>query len=216
MTNLQRRLLLVEDEMLMSALLADSLKNANFAVETAADAAAARKAIKTFDPDIMLIDIFLGSGPNGIQLANAVSQTNPEIGLLILTKYQDSLSSAHDLGQLPENCGFLRKDMVSDTSYLVSAIEAVLSDRAAEVRQDMAIGKGVADLNEKQTQVLRLLAEGFTNAEIASRTELSVKSVERYLAQIFDHLEIRGEDGVNQRVEAARRYYLAAGIPERS
>jgi len=216
MTNLQRRLLLVEDEMLMSALLADSLKNANFAVETAADAAAARKAIKTFDPDIMLIDIFLGSGPNGIQLANAVSQTNPEIGLLILTKYQDSLSSANDLGQLPENCGFLRKDMVSDTSYLVSAIEAVLSDRAAEVRQDMAIGKGVADLNEKQTQVLRLLAEGFTNAEIASRTELSVKSVERYLAQIFDHLEIRGEDGVNQRVEAARRYYLAAGIPERS
>jgi len=216
MTNLQRRLLLVEDEMLMSALLADSLKNANFAVETAADAAAARKAIKTFDPDIMLIDIFLGSGPNGIQLANAVSQTNPEIGLLILTKYQDSLSSANDLGQLPENCGFLRKDMVSDTSYLVNAIEAVLSDRAAEVRQDMAIGKGVADLNEKQTQVLRLLAEGFTNAEIASRTELSVKSVERYLAQIFDHLEIRGEDGVNQRVEAARRYYLAAGIPERS
>jgi DNA-binding NarL/FixJ family response regulator len=216
MTNLQRRLLLVEDEMLMSALLADSLKNANFAVETAADAAAARKAIKTFDPDIMLIDIFLGSGPNGIQLANAVSQTNPEIGLLILTKYQDSLSSANDLGQLPENCGFLRKDMVSDTSYLVSAIEAVLSDRAAEVRQDMAIGKSVADLNEKQTQILRLLAEGFTNAEIASRTELSVKSVERYLAQIFDHLEIRGEDGVNQRVEAARRYYLAAGIPERS
>ena len=101
MTNLQRRLLLVEDEMLMSALLADSLKNANFAVETAADAAAARKAIKTFDPDIMLIDIFLGSGPNGIQLANAVSQTNPEIGLLILTKYQDSLSSANDLGSFP-------------------------------------------------------------------------------------------------------------------
>jgi DNA-binding NtrC family response regulator len=129
MTNLQRRLLLVEDEMLMSALLADSLKNANFAVETAADAAAARKAIKTFDPDIMLIDIFLGSGPNGIQLANAVSKTNPEIGLLILTKYQDSLSSANDLGQLPENCGFLRKDMVSDTSYLVNAMRCSLIGR---------------------------------------------------------------------------------------
>lgn len=202
--------------MLMASLLADSLKNANFAVETAPDAATARKAIKTFDPDIMLIDIFLGAGPNGIQLANVVSQTNPEIGLLILTKYQDSLSAANDLGQLPENCGFLRKDMVSDTSYLVSAIEAVLSDHASEVRQDMAIGKSVADLNEKQTQVLRLLAEGFTNAEIASRTELSVKSVERYLAQTFDLLDIHGEDGVNQRVEAARRYYLAAGIPERS
>lgn len=211
-----RRLLLVEDEMLMSSLLADSLTNSGFLVEAVPDAATARKAIKTFDPDIMLIDVFLGAGPNGIQLANAVSISNPEIGLLILTKYQDSLSAANDLGQLPENCGFLRKDLVSDAAYLLEAIEAVLSDHASEVRQDKAIGKSVADLNEKQTQVIRLLAEGFTNAEIASRSELSVKSVERYLAQVFDILEIKGEDGVNQRVEAARRYYLASGIPERS
>lgn len=215
MSTLQRRLLLVEDEALMSALLASSLRGAGFEVASASNAADARKAVETFDPDIMLIDIFLGSGPSGIQLANAVSQTHPEVGLLLLTKFKDSLSSMHDLGELPPNCGFLRKDLVADTEHLIAAIEAVLGDRADEARQEMAVNGGVGDLNKKQQQVLRLLAEGLTNSEIANRTDLSVKSVERYLAQIFDELGISAENGVNQRVEAARRYYLTAGIPER-
>lgn len=199
----------------MSALLASSLKNAGFEVASASNAADARKTVETFDPDIMLIDIFLGSGPSGIQLANAVNQSHPEIGLLLLTKFKDSLSSMHDLGEIPPNCGFLRKDLVADTDHLISAIEAVLGDRADEARQEMAVHGGVGDLNKKQQQVLRLLAEGLTNSEIANRTDLSVKSVERYLAQIFDELGISSENGVNQRVEAARRYYLTAGIPER-
>jgi DNA-binding NarL/FixJ family response regulator len=215
MSNLQRRLLLVEDEALMSALLTASMTNAGFEVRSAANAAEARKVANEFDPDIMLIDIFLGPGPNGIQLANVMSQTHPEIGLLLLTKFKDSLSSMHDLGELPPNTGFLRKDLVADTSHLLAAIESVLSNRADEVREEVAATGGIGDLNQKQLQVLRLLAEGLTNAEIANRSELSVKSVERYLAQIFDALGISSDNGVNQRVEAARRYYLTAGIPER-
>lgn len=215
MTDIQRRLLLVEDEALMSALLTSSLKAAGFDVMSAIDAASARKAVESFDPDIMLIDVFLGSGPSGIQLANAVAKTNPGIGLLLLTKFKDSLSSAQDLGELPPNTGFLRKDLVVDTDHLLAAIESVLADRAQEARQELPLSGGVGDLNTKQHQVLRLLAEGLTNAEIANRTELSVKSVERYLAQIFEMLGIKAENGVNQRVEAARRYYLTAGIPER-
>jgi DNA-binding NarL/FixJ family response regulator len=121
----------------------------------------------------------------------------------------------HDLGELPANTGFLRKDLVADTDHLLDAIEAVLADRASEIRQDFPAEAGVGDLNKKQLQVLRLLAEGLTNSEIANRSELSVKSVERYLAQIFDVLGISSDNGVNQRVEAARRYYLTAGIPER-
>jgi DNA-binding NarL/FixJ family response regulator len=215
MSEIQRRLLLVEDEALMSALLASSLKTAGFEVMQVSNAAEARKAIEGFDPDIMLIDVFLGAGPSGIQLANAVAKTNPGIGLMLLTKFKDSLSSAQDLGELPPNTGFLRKDLVVDTEHLITAIEAVLSDRSTEARQELPLSGGVGDLNQKQHQVLRLLAEGLTNAEIANRSELSVKSVERYLAQIFDALGISSENGVNQRVEAARRYYLTAGIPER-
>lgn len=199
----------------MSALLASSLKTAGFEVMQVSNAAEARKAMEGFDPDIMLIDVFLGAGPSGIQLANAVAKTNPGIGLMLLTKFKDSLSSAQDLGELPPNTGFLRKDLVVDTEHLISAIEAVLADRATEARQELPLSGGVGDLNQKQHQVLRLLAEGLTNAEIANRSELSVKSVERYLAQIFDALGISSENGVNQRVEAARRYYLTAGIPER-
>ena len=215
MTAIARRLLLVEDEALMSTLLSSSLRAKGFDVMSVPNAAVARKAVDTFDPDIMLIDVFLGTGPSGIQLANAVSKTNPDIGLLLLTKFKDSLSSAQDLGELPPNTGFLRKDLVVDTDHLVAAIESVLADNSQEARQQLPLSGGVGDLNQKQHQVLRLLAEGLTNAEIANRTELSVKSVERYLAQIFDILGISSNNGVNQRVEAARRYYLTAGIPEK-
>lgn len=215
MTDLRRRLLLVEDEALMSALLSASMQAAGFEVCTAANAAEARKAVKDFDPDIMLIDVFLGAGPSGIQLANVIAQTNPDIGLLLLTKFKDSLSSMHDLGELPPNSGFLRKDLVTNTDHLLEAIEAVLGNRPGDARQESPVGPGVGDLNKKQMQVLRLVAEGLTNAEIANRCEFSVKSVERYLAQIFDVLQITADHGVNQRVEAARRYYIAVGIPER-
>ena len=67
-----RRLMLVEDEPLMASLLARSLEAANFIVETASDAAAARKLIQTFDPDIALLDISLGDGPTGVHLAHAI------------------------------------------------------------------------------------------------------------------------------------------------
>lgn len=215
MSEIKRRLLLVEDEALMAALLASSMQAAGFEVRSAANSAEARKIVKDFDPDIMLIDVFLGPGPNGIQLANVIHKTNPGVGLLLLTKFKDSLSSMHDLGELPPNTGFLRKDLVADTGHLLAAIEAVLSDQAGDIRQEIPAGGGVGDLNKKQLQVLRLLAEGLTNAEIGNRSELSIKSVERYLAQIFDVLGISAQNGVNQRVEAARRYYLTAGIPER-
>ena len=215
MTAIARRLLLVEDEALMSTLLSSSLRAKGFDVMSVPNAAVARKAVDTFDPDIMLIDVFLGTGPSGIQLANAVAKTNPDIGLLLLTKFKDSLSSAQDLGELPPNTGFLRKDLVVDTDHLIAAIESVLADNSQEARQELPLTGGIGDLNQRQHQVLRLLAEGLTNAEIANRTELSVKSVERYLAQIFDILGISSTNGVNQRVEAARRYYLTAGIPEK-
>ena len=199
----------------MAALLVSSMQNAGFEVAAATSAAEARQLVQSFAPNVMLIDIFLGTGPNGIQLSNAIAATHPEIGLLLLTKFKDSLTSLHDMGEIPAKAGFLRKDLVADTNELIAAIEAVMDDRAEDVRHEVATMGGVGDLNAKQLTVLKLVAEGLTNAEIANRTELSVKSVERYLAQIFDVLRITADNGVNQRVEAARRYYLSVGIPQR-
>lgn len=216
MLGAERKLLVVEDEPLMASLLAESLSAANFTVETAPDAAKARKTIDRFDPDILLLDISLGDGPSGVHLAHAVHETRPDIAILILTKHPDAKSATADSLDLPPNVGFLRKHLVNDVSYLLTAIEKVLTDRHAEVRQDEPLASPIAQLGNQAMKVLNLVAQGYNNTEIASRMNLSVKSVERWVETIYRELKIDSRGAINPRVEAARQYYLIAGISQRT
>jgi DNA-binding NarL/FixJ family response regulator len=211
-----RKLLVVEDEPLMASLLAQSLNAANFNVETAPDAAKARKVIDRFDPDILLLDISLGDGPSGVHLAHAVHETRPDIAILILTKHPDAKSATADGLELPPNVGFLRKHLVNDMSYLLNAIEKVLTDRHSEVRQDQPVTSPIAQLGSQAIKVLALVAQGYNNTEIALRMDLSIKSVERWIETIYRELNIDSKGAINPRVEAARQYYLIAGISHRT
>ena len=211
-----RTLLVVEDEPLMASLLAESLSAANFKVETAPDAAKARRVLDRFDPDILLLDISLGDGPSGVHLAHAIHETRPDIAILILTKHPDAKSATADGLDLPPNVGFLRKYLVNDVSYLLNAIEKVLNDRHSEVRQDQPITSPIAQLGSQAIKVLALVAQGYNNTEIASRMDLSIKSVERWIETIYRELNIDSKGAINPRVEAARQYYLIAGISQRT
>jgi DNA-binding NarL/FixJ family response regulator len=210
-----RKIVVVEDEPLMASLLAQSLRSANFQVETAPDAAKARKVIDRFDPDILLLDISLGHGPSGVHLAHAIHETCPDIAILILTKHPDAKSATSDGLDLPSNVGFLRKHLVNDIQYLLDSIEKVLTDRPQEVRQDQPRDNSISKLNPQAIKVLALMAQGYTNTEIALRIDLSIKSVERWIDTIYKDLSIESKGAINPRVEAARQYYLAVGISQR-
>lgn len=210
-----RRLLIVEDEPLMASLLEGSLTNAGFIVTAAADVESGRRAVDTFDPDIVLRDISLGDGPTGVHLAHALRKTRPDIAVLILTKHPDAKSASREGLDLPPNVGFLRKHLVNDVTYLIDAIEKLLADQPQDVRQDETIDRAGLGLESKAMTVLELLAHGYNNAEIAQRCDLSTKSVERWIDRIYRDLGINTKGIKNPRVEAARRYYLFAGISER-
>ena len=215
MTLSKRRILIVEDEPLMASLLSQSLTSADFEVEHASDTASARKKIDSFDPDILLLDISLGDGPSGLHLAHAIDQTRPDIAILILTKHPDAKSATSEGLELPARVGFLRKHLVNDVSYLLTAIEKVLADRSNEVRQDSDSDSPFKGLTPQAFQVLSLIAQGYNNNEIALRSKLSVKSVERWIDIIYKELEISKNGEINQRVEVARKYFQAVGIPKR-
>jgi DNA-binding NarL/FixJ family response regulator len=210
-----RRLLIVEDEPLMASLLKDSLSAVNFEVQISHDVATARKAIDRFDPDILLLDISLGDGPSGIHLAHAVHQTRPDIAVLILTKHPNAISATSEGLDLPPGVGFLRKHLVNDMEYLLTAIEKVLTDHPEEVRQDETELTVIAKLNPQAVKVWALIAQGYNNTEIAARMNLSVKSVERWIETIYRELGFDSQAKINPRVEAARQYYLIAGISQR-
>ena len=215
MPGTNRKLLIVEDEPLMASLLSKTLTEINFQVEIASDAAHARKAIDRFDPDLILLDISLGDGPTGVHLAHVVRQTRPDIGILILTKHADAKSATADGLDLPPGVGFLRKHLVSDVDYLLKAIELVLSDQSEKVRQDLPSQSPLAQFGPQALKVLALIAQGYNNTEIAVRMKLSIKSVERWIETIYKELHIDSKSNINPRVEAARRYYLIAGISQR-
>ena len=211
-----RRLLVVEDEPLLAALLTKSLSEAGFSVQSASDVAKARAAIDAFDPDAVLLDISLGDGPSGVHLAHALRQTRPEIAIIILTKYPDARAASLDGLDLPDGVGFLRKHLVEDIDALVAAIEKCLADQSQQVRQDQQEEPAELQLRGQGLVVLELLAQGYNNAEIAARCGLSTKSAERWIEKVYKELGIESRGPLNPRVEAARRYYLTAGIAHRS
>jgi DNA-binding NarL/FixJ family response regulator len=214
MPGLLRRALIVEDEQLVSALLEQTLLSVNFQTARANNAVEAKRQIETFDPDIALLDIDLGPGANGIDVAHILAKKHPDIAILFLTKFPDLRSAGLRMEDLPPGCGFLRKELVGNTEYLVSAIDNVLGERP-QVRDDLLPDRPLSVLTKNQVEALRLLASGYTNAEIARRRETSVSSVEQLLNTTFKNLGIQSSDDINPRIEAVRIFIQAAGIPNR-
>ena len=164
--------------------------------------------------DIALLDIDLGPGANGIDVAHILAKKHPDIAILFLTKFPDLRSAGLKMEDLPAGCGFLRKELVGNTEYLVNAIDTVLGERP-EIRDDLRPDRPLSALTKNQIEALRLLASGFTNAEIARRRDTSVSSVEQLLNSTFRNLGIQASDDINPRIEAVRIFIQAAGIPNR-
>lgn len=115
----------------------------------------------------------------------------------------------------PPQAGFLRKERITETNYLVDALEAVLADRSDDVRDDRDPAKPMGALSQHQLEVLRLMAQGYTNEVIARRCEVSPKTVERWVGEIFKALGVSKQGDINPRVEVIRQFVAVAGLPGR-
>lgn len=211
----ERRVLIVEDDTLLAALVTTSLEEAGFQVRSATSSQEARKLIKDFDPDLLLLDLDLGDGPSGVHLAHVVSQQRPDIAILVLTKHIDAQSVSPRENDLPDTVGFIRKQAVTAPAELVAAMEKVLSDKAFEIRQDKDAEKPFAALHPRAQEILRLVALSCSNQEIAKRTELSLKTVEKWIDRIYLELGIDKSSAVNARVAAATKYLRETEVSDR-
>lgn len=205
--------IIVEDEPLIRGLLEEILVGANFEVHTAGSALEARRILNRIEPDLALLDIDLGAGANGIDIAHIIEKKHLGTATIFLTKIPDIRATPSQM-ELPQGASFLRKELVGNPAYLLEAIETALTE-LGKVRHDAEPGRPLEILTNTQVQVLRLLACGYTNAEIARRRNKSVSAVEQIIKTIFVNLEIQDSLELNQRVEATRIYIRAAGVPSR-
>ncbi len=209
---LQRTIVVVENESLLRDLIARSLEAAGFDVATAANAADGKRTVKATDPDACVVDIELGPGPNGFDFAEYLSREAQDVGVVFLTNLPDPRFANRDLKSISQNQAYLRKSQLVDSKELIEAINAVLQEQGVgNFRHDQNQTRPLAELSRRQISVLKLVAEGFSNSQIAEERGTTVRAVEGMVSRIFIALGVDAQAVGNARVEATRLYLNAAG-----
>jgi two-component system response regulator DevR len=200
------RLLIIDDhEMVREGLKAMLVAEPDFAiVGDAANAEQALEMIERLSPDVALLDIRL-PGVSGIDLCRTVASQYPQTAVLILTTFTDENLVAQCIQAGAR--GFIVKDIERfDLKRSIRAVargEAVIDPKAAvvvlaQLRRAPQVNQESSPepLSTQQIVILRLIAQGLSSREIATRLYLSENTVKGYVQEILHRL------GVKNRTEA--------------
>lgn len=206
--------MIVEDDNLTRMILAEHLIQAGFEVQTAHNASQAESICTTFDPDAVVLDVDLGIGPTGFDLADSLQLSSPGIAIVFLTHLPDSRFSGRSTKTLPTDIAYLNKNKLVDGQSLISALESVLHGKVDEMpRDDVDPSRPLAQLSQNQIEVLRMIALGLTNQQIVASRQTSIRAVYGLISRAMVAIGAEDESEGAGRVVAARAYMLAAGIP---
>jgi DNA-binding NarL/FixJ family response regulator len=181
-------------------------------VAEASDGSAALSLVRELTPDVVVMDLNM-PGMNGIEATREITRQAPLTRVVVLT-ISDEDDDVID-AILAGACGYLLKDSsIQDLMQGIRAAsvgEALISPHiAAKVLQRLrassvdseAVAQG-PELSDRETQVLRLIANGKDNAEIAQDLHISPKTVKNHISNILMKLQI--ENRIQAAVYAVRR-----------
>lgn len=193
------KLILIDDDCLVVSALKMILESEpDFEVAaTAEDGTEALPLCRRYNPDVILMDIRMKE-KNGLEAAEEILQEFPFARILLLTTFSDDeyIVRALKLGA----AGYLLKQ---DYRNIIPAIRAAASGQTvfgteivSRIPELMGSGKETTDytkygISERELEVIRLIAEGLSNKEIAARLYLSEGTVRNYLTVILDKLNLR-------------------------
>ncbi|MEQ3552331.1 response regulator transcription factor [Pseudonocardia nematodicida] len=198
------------------------LVNADVEVVHAARDGAELVAFVDHDPpDAVIVDVRMPPTltEEGLDTAERIKALHPAVGVLVLSTYGET-SYAMRLMRIPQQgVGYLLKDRVDDVGVLVRSLHTVIAGKPAVdpeiiarlLRREVA-RSAVTDLAEREREVLRLMAEGRSNAGVAEEMGISARTVETYAARVFTKLSIPDDSSGNRRVLAVLAW-LRDGMP---
>lgn len=200
------RVLVAEDEEFTLNLLREILTDANFEVVGVRSVSEAIKTIENFDPHAVVTDLNFGvNSPSGADLLIFLHEERPWIGKVILTSHASPNLALPRGTELPPNVIYLVKSELQSILALGNAIR----DSIAKVEETAV--KPLLDnqrivISETQGEILRLMAEGYTNQAIATRRGTSLRATEALVQRTFATLGIKSDDEFNPRILAVRMW----------
>jgi DNA-binding NarL/FixJ family response regulator len=171
------------------------------------------ESIERLQPDVVLTDIRMppGRGDEGIQVANELRESRPEMGVIVLSQYADPAYVLAVLQSGSARRGYLLKDRLADGEQLTAGIKEVAAGGSvidAEV-VDSLVAVRARDhdsplrlLTPREREILAEVASGKSNQAIASTLVITKRAVERHIGSIFAKLDLPDESQVSRRVTA--------------
>jgi len=176
-------------------------------------------AIDDQNPDVVLTDIRMPPTKTneGIRAAKLLRESHPDVGVVVLSQYDDPAYALELLDEGTEGRAYMLKERVSDVEQLVTAIQTVAE--GGSVIDPKIVEALVADrsrraesplrwLTVREGEVLSEMAQGKNNAAIAGALGLSVRAVEKHINSMFSKLGLSEQADVHKRVKAVL-FFLA-------
>jgi DNA-binding NarL/FixJ family response regulator len=216
------RVALADDSVLFRRGLATLLRAAGVdVIAEEATGADVLRQVGVNPPDAVILDIRMWPtfGEEGLATAEELRRRHPSVGILVLSTYSETTYAARLLDAVgPRSVGYLVKDRVADPEALCDALARIVAQECvvdpeiiARLLAQQRLRSQLDSLTERERDVLRLMAEGRSNARIGRELYVSTKTVETHVASVFTKLDLHQASDDNRRVLAVLTWLRATG-----
>ncbi|GAA3517235.1 response regulator [Aeromicrobium panaciterrae] len=210
------RVVIAEDLALLRDGLTRLLEAYEFEVVAAVDDAEKLiEALRTYEPDIAVVDVRMPPTftDEGLRAAIEARAERPGLPVLVLSQYVEQLYARELLSSGDGAVGYLLKDRVADVVTFVEAVRTVaaggtvldpevVATLMARAQPDSPISR----LTDREREVLELMAQGRSNTAIAAALFVTEKAISKHTSNIFMKLDLPPDDDDNRRVLAVVAY----------
>ena len=213
------RVVIAEDQMLMREGLSFVLARAGFeVVATAGDRDDLVRKASAHRPDLVVTDIRMPPThtDDGLRAVLELRAQRPGLPVLLLSQYIQRRFAVALLESGEEGVGYLLKQRIADKDRFVEHLRRIVAGGSVLDREvvDALLRRprrddAVEQLTPRQREVLKLMAQGRSNAGIAEQLVIAEKSVVRHISHIYETLDLDASAGDHRRVRAVVRYLSA-------